>query len=197
MTQRKIEYLPLAELEPDPTNPKAHALGTLGDSIGRFGYVEPIVRDERTGKIISGHGRTAALLAAHARGDEAPDGVIILKTGGWAVPVVTGWASRSDTDAAAALIALNRTGEVGGWDNGSLLSLLDELAEQDGLLGVGFDTADIDALRDRLATIGEVEPLDEFPAYDDDLETHYRCPSCAYEWSGSPRPETAAITEEA
>lgn len=47
-----------------------------------------------------------------------------------AIPVLTGWSSRSDTEAEAALIALNRTTELGGWDNEALLSALDETIHQ-------------------------------------------------------------------
>ena len=30
-------------------------------------------------------------------------------------------------------------------------------------------------------------PPDDFPEYDEDIDTEYRCPKCFYEWSGSPR----------
>jgi hypothetical protein len=30
-------------------------------------------------------------------------------------------------------------------------------------------------------------PPEEFPAYDESLETAYHCPKCGYEWSGKPR----------
>lgn len=154
---RQIEYRPIAALQDNPHNPKAHALDTIGDSVGRFGYVEPIVVDERTGYTISGHGRTAALRAAETQwvadgmNDPIPDGVQTDEDGVWLVPVVTGWASKNDADARAALIALNRTTELGGWDDRALVDLLDDLANQDdGLVGVGFDTADLDDLMARL-----------------------------------------------
>lgn len=144
MTERTIQYHPLAALVPDEANPKAHDLDLITDSVNRFGYMEPIVRDERTGKIISGHGRTESLRAMEESGAEPPDGVRVDEDGVWQVPVLVGWASRSDLDARAALIALNRTGEVGGWDDTALLDLLARLGEEDdGLVGVGYSDKDI------------------------------------------------------
>lgn len=151
---RRVEYLPLSELEPDPRNPKSHDLDTIDSSIGRFGVLDSIVRDDRTGYIISGHGRRSALAAMKDRGETAPEGVEMRDGGEWLVPVVTGWASRSDTEAHAALIALNRTTELGGWVDESLLGLLEEL-EQEGpeaFDGVGFDESAIGDLRRVMAS---------------------------------------------
>lgn len=155
---RSIEWLPLASLTADPRNPKAHDQATIDASISRFGVLDLIVRDERTGHIISGHGRHKALAAMMEREEKPPDGVKLDEQGQWLVPVVTGWSSRSDTEAAAALIALNRTTELGGWVDDALLTLLDELGNQEnGLVGVGFDTSDLDDLRKYLA---KQEPAD-------------------------------------
>ena len=43
---------------------------------------------------------------------------------------MTGWSSRADTEAGAALIALNRTTELGGWVDEELIRLLTDLADQ-------------------------------------------------------------------
>lgn len=131
-------------LRPDPRNPKAHDLETIDASVGRFGIIDTIATDGRTGYIVSGHGRTKTLTAMKARGESPPEGVILDKDGEWLVPVAVGWSSRTDAEAAAALIALNRTTELGGWVDESLLALLDELG--DDLDGVGFTEADREAL---------------------------------------------------
>lgn len=144
---RKVQYLPLAELKADPRNPKAHDEEVIDASIGRFGVLDLIVLDERTGNIVSGHGRQKALAAMEERGESAPEGVQVDAEGRWLVPVVTGWASRTDSEAGAALIALNRTTELGGWVDEDLLTLLDDLSEMDdGLAGVGFTEEDRAAL---------------------------------------------------
>ena len=152
---RRVEYLPLSELTPDPRNPKAHDLSTIDASIGRFGMLDTIVLDGRTGHIISGHGRREALAQMEARGETPPEGVKVSDSGEWLVPAVTGWSSRTDTEAHAALIALNRTTELGGWVDEELLGLLDELSESgdaDAFSGVGFGESDIDDLKRVLAS---------------------------------------------
>lgn len=155
---RKITYRPLADLVPNPRNPKAHNLDLIDSSVGRFGFVEPTVLDGRTGQLISGHGRSETLRAMEQRGDSPPEGVRTNAQGQWLVPVVEGWSSRTDAEASAALIALNRSTELGGWVDDSLLELLDELGEsEDGYLGVGFDEHEIEDLRARLAAIDEEE----------------------------------------
>lgn len=171
---RRIAYLPLAELVEDPRNPKAHDQAVIDSSIGRFGMLDPIVRDERTGRIVSGHGRREALVQMEDRGEAAPEGVRTADDGSWLVPVVTGWASRTDQEAAAALIALNRTTELGGWVDESLLDLLDGLSdEQDGLAGVGFDEEEIEELRTRLEDLGDGEEGDG-SAFDDEEADSFR-----------------------
>lgn len=145
---RKIDYVPLSELSADPRNPKSHDLETIQASVGRFGFLEPIIRDERTGYIVSGHGRLQALKAMQSEGQTPPEGVQLSPDGTWLAPTVVGWASRSDNEAAAALIALNRTTELGGWVDESLLELLDDLSKiEDGLDGVGFEEFHLDDLR--------------------------------------------------
>lgn len=63
---RNIEYMRLADIPAAERNPKTHALGLLVLSIGRFGFADPALLDERTGRLIGGHGRLAALAAIKA-----------------------------------------------------------------------------------------------------------------------------------
>lgn len=170
---RTVTFLPLQEIKPDPRNPKSHHLETIDQSIGRFGMVDGIVRDDRTGYIISGHGRRKALEAMHERGETPPEGVKVSPTGEWLIPVLTGWASRTDSEAAAALIAMNRTTELGGWVDDELLAMLDDLSEiEDGFVGVGFNDGDIEDLRNHLSDLDSM-------ATGPDLDAH------ADEWDGS------------
>jgi hypothetical protein len=161
---RRIAYLPLAELRGDARNPRTHDETTIGASVDRFGYLEPIIRDERTGLIVSGHGRKKVLEDMRARGDAAPpEGCRVDSASGeWLVPVVVGWASKSDNEAAGALIALNRTTERGGWVDDALLELLDELdTTDDGLAGIGFSQEDRDAI-ERLRDATGVFDADDY-----------------------------------
>lgn len=153
---RQINYRPLDTLQPHPENAKTHDIGVIIESIKRFGSVDPIVIDGRTDLIMSGHGRSEALAWLKKDGDTPPDGIRVDDNGDWLIPVVDGWSSRTDYDAHAAMIALNRTTELGGWDQTALVDLLEQLAEyDDGLDGVGYDGDDLDTLKAQLAYLDE------------------------------------------
>lgn len=141
MTDRYLDYMPLGELVADPANPKRHDVSGLRSSYARHGYIEPVVIDERTGRLISGHGRVESLSAAHAAGEAPPDGVRV-DGDMWLVPVNRGWSSSDDAEARAALVALNRYVEIGGWDEHALADILSGLRDADpagGLVGTGTD----------------------------------------------------------
>lgn len=167
---RRIDYVPLDSLKADPRNPKSHDLALIDQSYDRFGVVDVVTVDGRTGYIISGHGRTTALRDAFARGDAAPEGVIVAADGsGWLVPVNTGWASKNDAEASAALIAMNRVTEMGGWVDESLLALLDEISNSGaGFEGVGYDQSDLDDLQAYLDTEHMATNFDPADHEDDD-----------------------------
>jgi hypothetical protein len=154
-----IEYMPLASLEGAPRNPKDHAEQLLAASMDRWGFVEPIVLDERTGRIVAGHGRRDELRRREA--DEKallPDFVVEDDDGTWLAPVVRGWASENDEEAEGYVVASNRIGEVGGWQPTPLWEMLRDLAvTPGGLDGVGYTLADLDALS---AIAGDPASLD-------------------------------------
>lgn len=170
MPELRLEYVPLALLQVAPRNPKRHQLDQLGGSISRFGYVEPIVMDERTGRMVAGHGRRESLLKMRAKGQAPPTGVRE-GDGDWLVPVVRGWTSKSDKDAEAYLIASNRHVELGGWDDTELVALLRDV----DLDGTGYNQDDLTELLDRVA---EPTPLqgdpDEAPEPRDDSDVYVR-----------------------
>jgi ParB-like chromosome segregation protein Spo0J len=151
---RKIELMPLNQVTGADKNPKKHAHDDISRSIGRFGYVEPVVLDERTGRLVAGHGRIQALRVAQKKGDAPPQGVEE-RDGTWLVPVLRGWSSRSDTEAQAYLVASNHLTTKGGWENGELVQLLQGLEQQAALEGTGYTSDDIAALLDGLADEAE------------------------------------------
>jgi hypothetical protein len=157
--------MPLDEIVGDARNPKRHDLITLRRSIETFGYTEAIIIDERTDTLIAGHGRVEALVLLRNEGLDRPDGI----TGEgdqWMVPVQTGWRSRDDQEAAAYLIASNRTVETGGWDNPGLVELLRPLRDTDLLLAVGFSTLQFDELE--ALVLGEQLTLEDEDDNDDE-----------------------------
>lgn len=156
--QRNIVYLPLAGLVPALVNPKLHDDAGISASLDRFGVIEPIVIDERTGRLVSGHGRRERLIAARDAGVAPPEGVRVdPDDGSWWVPVVHGWRSRNDVEAEAALVAVNQLTVNGGWDLEMLAASLQVVAgSAGGLVGVGFLQRDVDRLAGSLgAGVGD------------------------------------------
>ena len=154
MAAALTKRIPLADLRGDDRNPKSHDTpGTIA-SLRRFGFLDPVVQDQRTGLLVAGHGRVAALRVMRERGDDPPGGIDL---DGWKVPTYTGWQSEDDEEAGAALIALNRLTERGGWDTEALASLLTSVSasSRDGLAGVGYDDTDLDSLRSKLGMVGD------------------------------------------
>ena len=142
---RRLEYVALEELKGAPRNPKKHMEADIGKSIGRFGYVEPVVMDERTGRLVAGHGRVQSLRVRRAGKEQPPEGVKE-ENGQWLVPVLRGWASRSDTEAEAYLVASNQLTIGGGWESEVLGKMLGDLAASDALDGVGFSEEELSRL---------------------------------------------------
>lgn len=184
MTELTTSYEPLDELLPDPTNPKGHADATIVESILRFGFADPVIVDGRTGLILSGHGRVDALRAIRDKvetGDpdyHLPSGIVVRASGKlrgvWQVPVVRGWASRDDEEARAAVIALNRTVELGGWNAELLRDALDSLSSFDG---VGYGESDLDALRRRLDGLAGTHSVEDAWAGMPEFEQDDRTPA--------------------
>lgn len=176
---RRIEYVALDDLPSALVNPKRHDGDLLGASFGRFGVVDVPVIDERTGRLVSGHGRRDQLLVMRAEGAEPPEGVHVDADGRWLVPTVRGWASETDDQAHAAGVAMNRASEAGGWDDRELTELLREMNEHDpfeGLVGTGFDPMILANLLMVTRTAGEVADFD-----------------AAAEWVGMPDYEAEVI----
>lgn len=150
----RIEYMLLGDLQKHPRNPKDHDLGAIGKSVNRFGFTAPILMDERTGKMVAGHGRLDTLVSLRSSGQDAPKNIQTNAQGEWLVPVVRGLSFNSDAEVEAYLIADNRLTEIGGWDNAELAGLLQDLANDDyALMEVtGFDGHDLDMM---LKDLGE------------------------------------------
>jgi len=158
---RRLEYMPLSAIQQAVRNPKEHDTAGIRESIGRFGFMEVMMIDDRTGRLISGHGRLADLTHRQTAGETPPDG-ITTKKGEWCAPVVRGWSSKSDDDAEAAIIALNRLVEAGGWNQEVLAQMLADLNNvSDGLVGTGYSP---ERVNDLLAVLAPPPDLEELAA---------------------------------
>lgn len=134
----RVEYLPLSSLKPAKRNPKRHHIETVLTSMGRFGFVSPLVLDERTGRLVAGHGRLESLKKAKAEGKTPPNRVRV-ENGVWFVPVVRGVAFADDREAEAYLLADNQTTILGGWDDDELKEIIATLGADGALGGTGFE----------------------------------------------------------
>lgn len=154
---RRIEYMPLDQVVPASRNPKGHALAEIRASMERFGFLEPLLMDERTGRLVGGHGRLETLADAEAADLDMPEGVVRID-GRWSVPVTRGWSSVDDLEAEAALVALNHLTEIGGWNNQDLSTMLADLNAGPGLAGTGYTPQSLDVL---LASLKAPDEPDE------------------------------------
>lgn len=131
-------------------NPKGHVGPRIRGAIEQFGFMEAAVLDERTGRLVHGHGRLEQVRAMMDEGEDPPDGVTVDAAGNWLWPVTRGWASRSDSEAHVAGVTLNRLSEIGGMaDLEALTRILDAANEVDpALLEVsGYTARELDTLR--------------------------------------------------
>lgn len=146
---RWTEYMPVSNTESARNNPKGHDTTRIRGSIERFGFVDQAILDERTGRLVGGHGRLEQLREMRDAGENPPDGIVVDDSGEWLWPVTRGWSSRSDAEADALLVALNRLTELGGWDDlGGLADILSAAHEADAaLLDIaGYSTSELDTL---------------------------------------------------
>ncbi len=153
-TELNLTTVALADLRPDPANPRTHDarnLAAIAASLREHGQVEPLLVQRATMMVIGGNGRAEAMRSL-----------------GWTQARVA-LLDVSDVEARKLSIALNRTGELAGWDEAVLARHLSDLSELDGAFDVdalGFSTAEMDALV--AAYVGDVEEasLSEPPARD-------------------------------
>ena len=159
-----IKTIPIDQLKPYAHNPKTHPaeqIEKIAKSITEFGFLVPILIDADN-SIIAGHGR---ILAARKLG---------LKN----IPAVSA-DHLTDAQIRAYRIADNKLTES-AWDIDMLHSEITTLQDMEFDLDLtGFD--DIE-LGEMFADALIEEPPEEFPEFDEDIETENVCPKCGYKW---------------
>lgn len=144
MSQRRIELMQLSAIKRARRNPKGHS-PSIAKSIERFGYAEPMLLDERTGRLVAGHGRLEALQAAEKAGKKLPSG-ITANGKGWEAPVVRGWASKNDAEAEAYLLASNQLTTAGEWDDEQLKAMLADISSTGDVDGLGWSESELERI---------------------------------------------------
>lgn len=173
-TSWTIRKVRLSDVKPMENNPRVITdknLAGLEASIERFGYVEPIVWNERTGHIVGGHQRYGVL---KSRGVKEATMVVV---------------DLSPEDEMAANLTLNNPKIEGTWDD-TALPLVKQVEESDGEL---FDSLNMDSLRDALEKKSPTPAEEEDPqpegldvdSEDDpepEPEPDTKCPCCGHKW---------------
>lgn len=165
-----VKAVPVDDLIPDPKNARVHPernVEAIAASLRRFGQQKPIVAT-REGVVIAGNGTLEAARRL-----------------GWATLDVI-YTDLDDVASAAYALADNRTAELAEWDEDALRAALTDVnrvAAESDLAGIGsmFDGFEFSKIP---------EAPDGFGIVGSDLETQFQCPSCGYEWSGNPKPES-------
>ena len=153
MDSLEIRYEDLDDIVSADNNPKDHDLGVLYQSMQRFGFTNPIIMNESTGKLLAGHGRLQTLQMMKDNGEDAPKRIDVVKDieddriETWYVPVLYGVSIENVSEAQAYLIADNRLTELGGWKPMDLMDSLTEIIEEIGNLdGTGYDLDDVETI---------------------------------------------------
>lgn len=127
MTPIDVRTLPVAQLVPAEYNPRTPLAPTdkayrkLRRSLERFGLVEPLVWNERSGRVVGGHLRLAILKELGVV--EVPVSVVRL----------------TDAEERALNVVLNNREAQGRFEVGKLAVLLEELKELPEFADTGFD----------------------------------------------------------
>ena len=157
------ETVKISSLKAAPYNPRqisGEALAGLGKSLERWGVVQEVVANKRTGHIVGGHQRVQALK----------------KMGVKEVPVV--WVDLDDVEERALNVALNNPHISGEFDD-TIAGLLAEI--RDGIGPDDFEALKLDDLLPPKPNMIEPESSTE-EINPDDFEMNKMCPKCGFEF---------------
>jgi ParB-like chromosome segregation protein Spo0J len=142
----EVRVLPIDRLVPAPYNPRRSLKPTdkayckLEASLREFGLVEPLIWNERTGRVVGGHARLSILKALGVT--EVPVSVVRL----------------SDARERALNVVLNNQEAQGRYDPERLADLMEELSGLPELEMTGFDADALPALR--LDPVQDLTPVE-------------------------------------
>lgn len=156
---------PVGEVSQFPGNPRAGDVDEIIASIQRNGMYRPLIVQRSTGHILAGNHSYQACLGLNATH----------------VPVVK--VDVDDDTARRIVLADNRTADIGGYDDGQLLKLLQEasVADEMGLYGTGYEVNDLDRLRELVEDGGGFKPSEDGAGVDNSMTT---CPQCGATFGG-------------
>lgn len=141
---KAAEYNPRRDLQPEDAEYEK-----LRRSIEEFGYIEPIIWNERSGNVVGGHQRLKVLLE---KGVEDIEAVVV---------------DLDDKDEKILNVLLNKV--KGRWDIGKLADLLQQLEEAGAMELTGFEDWELQSL---LMQYDHIKDLmeEDFSGYSDEKE---------------------------
>ncbi len=145
MSELKVKYVRLDKIQSADKNPKKHDLASIKNSIKRYGFNAPILRNDVTNKLVAGHGRTEALTQLYQAEADVPERIKLDKDGMWMIPVLD-VPFHSESTSNQYLLLDNRLSEVGGWDSAGLAEMLEELQRNSTAMGLGWSEAEIEGI---------------------------------------------------
>lgn len=145
------------------TNKNFHGLSS---SLKRFGMVEPIVWNKRTGNIVGGHQRYRALMDAGVK------------------ETITLVVDLSPEDEQAANVTLNNPSIQGEFDD-SALHLLSELKKQDEEMFKQLNMTQLTDSLEKQFNVGGTFTPDAGDGDGPELKT--KCPCCGHQWEVQPK----------
>lgn len=168
--QRYRAGVALDELTPHPLNPRQGDVGAIHTSIEANGFYGALVTQKSSGFVIAGNHRLAAARAA----------------GAVKLPVLE--LDVDDATALRILLADNRTNDLATYDGQQLADVLSAMAaEDDGLVGTGYDGDDLDVLLKDLNTPFTPEPEPKPPS-SSTIVGKRTCPECGHTWIEGEKP---------
>jgi hypothetical protein len=164
---KELRQVKASELLPNPRNWRKHPTGqadALRGALSEIGYADALIAYETPEGLM--------LIDGHLRAETTPD---------MEVPVLI--TDLNEDEANKLLITLDPLSAMADTNQDALTALVEqvEIGNESLRAAIANLLLEDNAMPDLLV------PPDEFPSYDDDLETHYQCPSCKYSWSGKPK----------
>lgn len=164
-TTEQIKLGDLIEWEHNPVKLSDHDAEQVQISIEKFGLVLPLVANRPKTKtnskrrLIDGHQRKTILIYAEIA---TPDTLLDVR-----IP------SRKLTDHECDELSIRLRKNTGEFN----FAILADNFKPDDLLDWGFVEKELSF----------ISALEDFPEYNEELETEYCCPKCDYVWSGKPK----------
>jgi hypothetical protein len=153
----KTEYMQMDAIKKFANNPKSHDLSGISDSIGLYGYLQPMLIDERTETLVAGHGRLESLMRLRAASAPPPKYIVVDNDGNWLVPVTRGAEFKNEEQIRDFLLTDNQLTISGGWDE----EALDEILSSMDSAPIGFDNEYSKTIDDLVEKEAKQEKLED------------------------------------